>query len=127
MASNTLKRYQCKWCNGAGFVLSGDKCWSCSGRGWYERSLSASTTIITALAAGLLSLGFWWLGRADIGWRIVAQGASASCLGVAVVSGAILLRGPEEKGSHGLMLLGTLLAAGGILSIPIRAIWKVLT
>ena len=120
MASNTVKRYRCKWCNGTGFVFSGDKCWSCSGRGWYERSLSPSTPVTAAIVVGLGALGFWWLGPAEIGWTIVVQEIAVSGVGVAVVFVAVRLRGPEEEGRHGLMLLGTLPALGGILSIPIR-------
>ena len=123
---STDKRYQCKWCKGTGFVSSGDQCWSCSGRGRYEHPPSSRIATIAVLVAGLLSLGLWWLGGAGQGWGILLHGLAISCSGVAVVSLAIRLRGPEEQGQNGLMLIGTLLAVGGIIFVAIKGIAGVL-
>lgn len=122
MSSDALKRYKCKWCQGTGFVSSGDRCRSCSGRGWYERSFAPRATRTLGIVAGLLALVFLWMGQADSPWRIVPQGLSVSSVGAAVLCAAIQLRGPEEEGHNLLMLLGTLLVVGGILSIPARAL-----
>ena len=121
----TNKHYKCKWCNGTGFVSSGAKCISCSGRGWYEKPVSSSTTTVVAIVAGLLSLGLWWIGSGQW-WNYISNGLSIFSLGVAVVSFTMWLRGPEEEGWNGLMLIGTLLAVFGILSIPVRAVWRAL-
>ena len=122
MSPDVLKRYECKWCKGTGFVSSGDRCISCSGKGWYERpfTLQARTR---GIVAGLIALLFFWMGQAESPWRIVPQGLAVSLVGVAVVSAAIHLRGREEEGHNLLMLLGTLLVVGGILSIPVRALF----
>lgn len=123
----TTRRFRCKWCNGTGFVASGAKCWSCKGMGWYENPTSSRSATTSAAMAGLLSIGLWWIGRAVSGWSFVPYGLSLSCMGVAVVCLVIRLRGPEEQGWNGLMLIGTLMASAGILSILAVAVWKGLT
>lgn len=122
MSAGALKRYECKWCKGTGRVASGAACVSCSGRGWYERSATLrGTSIFTIVVYSLLALVFFSMGRGNNGaWRIIPEGLSVSSVGMAIVRAAIRLRGPEEEGYNLLMLVGTLLVIGGILSIPAR-------
>ncbi len=119
------KHYKCKWCNGTGFVSSGAKCISCSGKGCYENPVSSGTTTVAAIVAGFFSLGLWWIGG-EQWWNYISNGFSVFCLGVAVISFTMWLRGPEEEGWNGLMLIGSLLAVFGLLSIPFIAAWRAL-
>lgn len=116
------RRFRCKWCNGSGVVQSGKRCISCKGRGWYEDPPTASAALGATVGALVLSVALWWIGGP--GWSVIADGLAIFCLGVGLVSLAIVLRGPEEQGWNGLMLLGTLLAAFGLLSIPLGTIFS---
>ena len=114
------RRYQCKWCNGSGRVASGAQCISCGGKGWYERPPHSNFAIRGAVFGSVLGVVSWWLGGS--GWSSVLDGLSVFFSGVVVISFAMWLRGPEEEGWDWLMLLGSLLSAGGLISIPIMAL-----
>lgn len=73
------------------------------------------------MVSGLLSVLLWSLG--EPGWSIVLDGLSVSLLGIAMVCLAMWLRGAEEQGWNGLMLVGSLLAAFGLLSVPLVAVF----
>jgi hypothetical protein len=68
------------------------------------------------ILAGLAAVGLWWMGGA------VGHGLAISAAGVATVGLAMLIRGPEEQGANGLMLVGTLLAIGGIIFIVVKGV-----
>lgn len=111
---SSYRRYQCSYCEGAGVVPNGQKCSACSGRGWYERPAHIQATSSSIIACAMLTLVLWLMGNAGFGSVVVFRGLATICLGVEIISEAIILRGPEERGWNILMLVGTLLPLGGL-------------
>jgi hypothetical protein len=76
---------------------------------------------------GLLGIALFLTGMAGLWWSFVLQALAVCAFGLATTSLAISLRGPEEERWNALMLIGTLLAIGGAASIPIIAVWRLMT
>jgi hypothetical protein len=121
----TNGRFGCKWCGGTGFVAVGIECRSCKGRGWYENPASSQTAIKGMIAIAALGSGLCGAGWFFPGYRVAFYGLSVTSFGAAIVCLAIRLRGSEEQGWHGLMLIGTLMVIFGILAIPVLVVWNI--
>jgi len=119
-----VPQFRCNFCNGTGSIGLA-KCRSCEGRGWYERPVSIVGRRETIFVA-LLSLSFGIIGLVLHVWSTLFNGFALAFFGLVIVFLAIQLRGPKEKGWNGLMLLGSLVTAIGLLSVPILAVWHVI-
>ena len=107
----------CSWCKGTGRVASGDGCWSCRGTGYYTPAPASAA--VKGLAFSVLMTVLFLVPTFDsYGWRLWRHSACLFFGGTSLICLATYLRGSAETGWNWLMLIGTLIAAAGLLFAP---------